>query len=632
MKRSATVAVCILGSAVLAGSALFVHRHEVGLKLGSKPAASASAASGAAIARSPLSREGWQVGAQYVQAVEYHLTLGQESEPEQAGQGLNLGVKGELRSVVYEASAERVKVRYELASVQLESATPTPEAESGKKVCQAALAQPFAVEYDAGGRALQLLVQPDLEPIALGVLRELVATSQLTQPASPAQQWSALESDVTGEYQAEYLAAGALAWQRQKSSYARIASPQGLRAAGKASPRIRGALTRFKLDDWGRAAELESHSEVSTPPALDGAGPLFVSVTDVRLRFVSRSKLAPGATAVPAGLQLVALTPGVDDFARAAGETDRAIVQGATPKQLLGDLDKVEPGDHQGASTVQVRMSALVRQQPSAIPPLISRLNAKNAPTILGALGSAGSPEAQKALADVTRDTGREGSVRQAAVDSMLSLENPTPEVPAALQTAMESEDPSLRNNSSLMLGVMSRRMGENEPEQAAAVNEKLVTDLNNATDTSDKLRLLGSLGNAGATQGLPQIAEALKSTDPAVRAQAASSLRFVKDPQADELLSSVMTTDEVVLVRSAAVAAAAFRNYAPLATALEGAAKDAEASLRLQVVATLGTLASEDGEALLLLDRMAQSDESKDVREHAKSALERINAAERNQ
>jgi hypothetical protein len=627
MKRSTTLASFVLFGALSSGAVWLMRQH--GAAPPSPATATSSKSDGARSAS--FSRAGWEVGTEYVHRLEYHVTLGQDAEQPQPGRGLDLTARGELRSRVYEASQERVKVRYELAAAKLESPLANAEDSSGKQATERALAQPFGVEYDTRGRALQLFVQPGLDSIALGIVRELISTAQLSLPELRAARWSALENDAAGEYQADYTQQSSLAVQRQKLTYARIPGPDGLKRVAGGGPKIRSALAKFRLDDWGRAAELESHFEVTTPPALDGGGPLFVANTDVRLRFVSRAKVGDTAPPDLAGLQATSLSPDARDFARAASDSDRALVGDATPQQLLRELEKLEPDDNQAASSVQVRMSALVRQQPSAVAPLMSRLNAKNAPTVLGALGSAGTPEAQKALADVTRDEHREGSVRQAAIDSMLTLEHPTNDVPEALRVAMASGDPALRNNSSLMLGVMSRRLAEEEPEKAAALNEKLATELAATSDTTEQLRLLGSLGNSGGTEGLSQIALALKSPDPAVRAQAASSLRFVEDPQADALLSEVMITDPTAIVRSAALGAAGFRNYEPLAAALERATKDPEQSLRLQLVTVLTGLAADSGDALVLLDRMAQTDPSKEVQDLAKRTLERAGATAQN-
>lgn len=632
MKRSAIVALFGLVAAALGGSAVSYRNGHGALpwNIAGTRGAAAAAATASGNREPSLSRAGWEVGTEYVQSFDYRVTIAQESEQPPAGQGFGVRAYGELRSQVLELSAERMKVSYQLISTKLESAAAEPAAASAMKLTESALARPFVVEYAAHGSALQLFVQPDLDSIALGVLREIVATTQITVPAEPAPRWSALETDAAGEYRADYTRSG-LALRRQKTEYVRVASKNGLRQAAQASPRIRAAFAQIQLDDWGRTAGLESHSDVATPPVVDGGGPLFVATTELRLRFISRGKVAVDPLRSLAGLRATSLSPDARDFARAASESDRALAGDATPQELLNELAKLPANDDQAASNVQVRMSALVRQQPSAIAPLLSRLDAKNAGTILGSFGAAGTPEAQKALADVTRDAGRDGGVRQAAIDSMLTLEHPTQDVPEALQVAMQSDDPSVRGNSSLMLGVMSRRLAEEQPEKAAELNQQLTSDLASASDATERLRLLGSLGNAGAVEGLPQLEQALKSPDPALRAQAASSLRFVQDPQADALLSQVLLTDAAVVVRCAALGAAAFRSYEPLATALEGAAKDPELSVRLQLVSALAALGADGGDALLLLDRMAQSDTHQDVRTKAKTELERGHAVARN-
>jgi hypothetical protein len=150
MKRSAIVAGFVLVTAAFGGgTTLFLQGHVLGLRSGHSAAPQAGAKPKTASAeRQSLSRAGWETGTEYVQAIEYHVALGQESAQQQPGQGIELKLRGELQSLVCEATAERVKVRYELASAKLESAVNNPAGAAGMKATEGALGQPFAVEFD----------------------------------------------------------------------------------------------------------------------------------------------------------------------------------------------------------------------------------------------------------------------------------------------------------------------------------------------------------------------------------------------------------------------------------------------------------------------------------------------------
>jgi HEAT repeat protein len=119
-------------------------------------------------------------------------------------------------------------------------------------------------------------------------------------------------------------------------------------------------------------------------------------------------------------------------------------------------------------------------------------------------------------------------------------------------------------------------------------------------------------------------ITQAFGSSDPAVRTAAAAALRFVPDPAADVLLSKAMTSDPEVTVRSAALMAAGYRAYDPLAQALETVAKDPDAKLRGALVSALTQMAQHDSQALVLLDWIATNDPSDEIRSQARGVLGR--------
>jgi HEAT repeat protein len=411
---------------------------------------------------------------------------------------------------------------------------------------------------------------------------------------------------------------------RKKLGYRRLAGARGLDADPRAPrPAIRAYRAEFALDDWGRVARAASSTEVATP--LMGDAPEFQSTSRLELRFVSRARRSGELPRRPGTFVERSLTLDPSDFEVSAQNADRSAVGSASFEQILGGLEGLKADDYQGMSGVQHRLAALFRLDAKAIDKAFAALNPRNAHVILGALGAAATPEAQKALALVAADPRRSTGERQSAVDAMFSLERPLPEARKALATLMNDPDPELKKNASYMLGIMSRRIAESDPGEAKALVGRLAADLASATNVDDRVRVLGALGNSGSPDSFQGISRSLASDDPAVRGASASALRFVPGAAADALLAKTITSDPDPGVRRAALMAASYRAYESVAPALESAAKhESDPSVRVATVATLATLAKEDGQSLILLSWMAQHDADAGVREQASKALQR--------
>jgi HEAT repeat protein len=585
---------------------------------------SASAESGSAdLARtaSVISRAGWEEGVEYVHALDYRMRFGSTTPDAADGASMDLHLTGQWKTTVSELRGSHATLAVEIANLGLEA--PRGASAVVDKV-KRAFARPLFVEFDGQGRALRAHVAPELEPIALGILRDVVTSLQFTTPEQPAVRWRALEFDPAGEYEADYQARSDGLFNRKKLGYRQLAGARGLNADPRAPrPVIRAYRAEFALDDWGRVARATSSAEVATPLMSDT--PEFQSTSRLELRFVSRARRTGELPRRPSAFIERSLTLDPGDFKVSAENADRSTVGSASFEQILGGLDGLKTDDYQGMSAVQHRLAALLRLDAKAVDQALAALNPQNAHVILGALGAAATPEAQKALARVAADPRRSAGERQSAVDAMFSLEQPLPEAREALTVLMNDPDPELKKNASYMLGIMSRRIAESEPDEAKALVGRLATDLASATNTDERVRVLGALGNSGSPDSFQSISRSLASDDPAVRGASASALRFVPGAAADTLLAKTITSDPDPGVRRAALMAASYRAYESVAPALESAAKrESDPSVRVATVATLATLAQQDGQSLILLEWMAHHDADAGVREQASKALQR--------
>jgi HEAT repeat protein len=572
-----------------------------------------------AVPRGPsFSAFGWQRGTEYVQELDYRFELAPAgAEPSAPAAGAALHVTGAWRTLVVGGPQGGTRLKVEIAHAAI--ANQNPAAAQAMAEASRSLARPFYVDYDAQGRALRLHLAKDTDRLALGILRELVSISQFSEPAPVTASWQALESDQSGEYRADYRSLGFGKFERVKALYVKANPAQSAGVFGGGVPVIGKALAVFELDDWGRSAKLDATHELSTPGAENGTG--YVSRTRLALKFLERRQgVEVGGDLT--NLVTLGLAPAASDVTDAAADLDRQLVDGADADSLLRELSQLAEGDRDGGFAIQTRLAALFRLDPRAIDKALSRLDAKNAANILGALGSAGTPAAQKALAAFASDTGRDAAERQLAVDSMLAVEHPTPELRGALKGMLSEKDPELKNNASLMLGVMAGR--DADPSATVDIVQQMSRELKTADSVNERIRLIDSLGNTRSDAALPALSEALASDNAEVRTAATAALRFVSDPAADRLLSTAITSDDSPDVRRSALIAAGYRAYEPLASALETVAKgDPSSAVRAQAVTTLQDMTQKDNQALPLLDWIAQNDKDPQVRARARRAVE---------
>jgi HEAT repeat protein len=558
-----------------------------------------------------FSRAGWEPGVAYAQTIDLSIGVGTRDK-DTVNQLFRLRLGGKLETLVSEVLGKEVRVRLRLVDAKLETGDKSIPAEVVR-----AFATPFFADYDERGRALRLHVPPDLDRTVRGILREIVSTTQLTTPEPAAARWSAVEADTTGDYKASYKTLSSTKIVRQKSGYVPAASQAGDKAS-QPKPDIVAYGAEFQIDDWGRVKELKCTSHLNA--AAGETETFFEARAELTLKTVSRSRETQGLPVSIAGLVAISITSDRGD-AEGTKNLDRQLVAGADVKGILDGITKEKDGQ---TARPRTRLEALFRLDPSAIKTALALLDEANAPTVLAALGGAGTAEAQNALRDVLRDERRSPAERLAAVDGAFGLENPTAETATTLEALTRSENPELKQNATLALGVTSARMAENDPTAAQGILQRLASDYTSAKSSDDRIRIVGGLGNTRSADSLATLTQAMASSDPAVRAAAAAALRFVPDPAADVLIAKAMTSDPDTNVRNAALLAAGYRAYDPLAQALATVSKDADANIRGMLVTTLAQMAQEDGEALVLLDWIANNDPSTEIRSRAQGALGR--------
>lgn len=476
-------------------------------------------------------------------------------------QQLGVVVEGVWAVGVIGAAPDHTVYRGELRDAQ---ATVTG---NGKRVDDHALAGALAVPYTftvaADGRLTQLAFPRDVDARARGTLVTLATSFQISPAAGLT--WEATEAGALGEYRVSYRRYGA---QLTKTK---------LRYTGDdAAARVLESATTIALrpDRW--------------PARITGAEKLQVGPAELAMEVSERITLehagtAPITVTTPPALEPIAIAalrtrPGDDP------DADRELVDGATLPDLLAELALVTNDGH-ASGYLFLRLAALFRLDAEAArgaarDVIAGRSKQPNA--VVGALGEAGTREAQTALAEVLARAPDEARMHAAAALGITRA--PTAETLAALATAATGTG-EIASTATLAVGNAARQLRATDPARAEAQLDTLLARLGAARDDSERALCLRALGNLGDPRMLDPVALALTSDSAMVRTAAAESLRHIPGARADELVIAALA-DPFDQVRSAAVFAAGFRDLerfaAPLSRALQ---REPELEVRRAIV-----------------------------------------------
>ena len=290
--------------------------------------------------------------------------------------------------------------------------------------------------------------------------------------------------------------------------------------------------------------------------------------------------------------------------------------------------------DTAARNRTQAQLSALFRIEPQAAADgedaiLHGDLDDNAKKRLCAALGAAGTPEAQHALADVLgAQAAPQARHKMDAAIALAQVKSPTAETVAALDDAMGSSDPGVASTATLASGAAVNQMNAgagNVPDFPGTQDavQKLIAALQSAT--TDPLRLvdLQALGNTGDMRAWPAIQPYLASPNVTLRAAAAFSLRFLTGDAIDAAILAAFT-DADTGVRRADVATIPYRsNVLPLMPALDTLMKsDPQTSVRIAVIEGLKSKLGQDDSVVELVTWAAAHDPASEVRNLARQVL----------
>jgi hypothetical protein len=571
---------------------------------------------------SPGGTSGWELGTRrmyrfdYTASGEYALA----GDADNTGR-LGMSVGGTISATVVDVAGDRRKVELTVTpsalDLQAMRLSITPDA------LRQELARPFIVTYDREGAAVGVSFPTAVARQASTLLRELVSLLQVTVRRHSA--WLAVEAEPGGdcEVSLERLADGRIA--KKKLRFVRVERNGALVAAEQAVavPAFERSTARYRVDRGGRVLDAEAeHVTVAKIDFVAGSVRSHVRAVFAHLSTDRPALARSGAGAGPARGSLPArpLTdiPSDRQTAPAPGaEAPRPVAE------LLTTLRRADEGGDPGAlHAAQQELTAAVARDPAALAALMAGKELTQ--PALSAVGAAGTPEAQAALLKLAADTKRPLAERQQALDAFHEVRDASDDSISKLMQIAE-DDPALRENALLAAGGLANRKRDSDPTSSTTWTETLVEAYGAARTTAERIQALDAIGNSGNAAGFDTLVAALSDADQTVRIAAVTNLRLMPAPRADQVLAGLLGGGTDPGLREAALFAIGFRQFGPLAPALESLLQsDPSAEIRMLALNTVVNFLRRDGAqaAEPLIRWSAEHDPDESVRRQAKTAL----------
>ncbi len=225
-------------------------------------------------------------------------------------------------------------------------------------------------------------------------------------------------------------------------------------------------------------------------------------------------------------------------------------------------LSKLSSMNEQEQNEAFNEISALLKKRPELMPQYL--YEAKNAPQgstqlnmLLGAMGSVGNADAQKAMLEVFRESDATQDTKEKIMAEItLSPEPLTNETKEFLnETYRKSDNQDLSNQAGFALGASLNN--ENDKQLV----QDLKKDYQQAENTEKKVYMLQVMGNDKKEDFKSELVSAAGSSNIKIRAAAADALRFANDDQTRTQLFS-LTGDSNPEVKISAYHAMTYQPY----------------------------------------------------------------------
>lgn len=562
----------------------------------------------------------WNAGASYQYELDTKrgMTIHKQDAADQA---LRYRVMGQLTLTVMGQDGNQVRLRADLLP---KSVDVTPN--SGKNDLDL-LAGTFYLIMTTRGEIKEYFFPKSMAVEARTLLSGIVNSLQILSTDGNSAQWQTIEADVSGQYSASYIAKDAATLEKSKNQYLRTRSPSGFLPMQKDTQYAVNSKAIFSLNEAG------------WPKSLSENEALEVSAMGMRVTGNIESTMKLAHVAIhpewignfPEGLESEKVSEAVA-AALSKKNADISLVGGRSFEQIALELNATSNNQR---SKAQARMAALFRVNPNEAKNAMREVlhgagddNSKR--RLIGALGNAGTPEAQHELVRLL-ETQDAGELRSNAAVALGLSKNPSNENLHALDKAADSKDSRVTNAAILATGNAVRNMNADQSGNTADAVQMLIDGLANASTDAQKNLYLDALGNTGDARALVAITPYLTNSSAPLRATATTALKFMAGSVADQAIVAAFSDSEM-LVRRAAVFTVAFRPVAGVLLALDTLLKnETEMTVRMEILTAMNTKLAEESAVIDSVTWAMENDPSPKVREFAKKIAEHVAASETN-
>lgn len=495
------------------------------------------------------------------------------------------------------------------------------------------LAVPFGIELSRGAEVVAYRFSDAPSTLVVGIRQALAAAFQAVDETGSVT-WTREELDATGRYRASYERQVDGTLLKRKLEYTQLEASRSVPTADASEllPKVPLSRQIIALDARGALVTLNSEERLES-----GGGqiaPVNAS-SKLELRLEAQTTLAPAA-ADRLREQLAEASRFASDAvwkSRAGDEQfDPARIGGRTLAGVLADLRALRNKTPVGSALPEkeradlfTALTAIIRSQPESRQKVVDLVKQADPLTdvLLDALGAAGVHDAQTALAGFL-DSGvtDEKQLRIAAI-ALSHTKNVSPEATTALVKLLNVK--GLRTQALYGLGTqVSTLRAAGQDARAKEVLALILDRLKVADDPIKLVTALRAVANAGDASAFPMVDPYLRSTDSVVRAAAVESLQEMSLPQADEIISRALSSDEDSQVRRAAARAASERAPSPLlvTAASRAALTDKNPHVRLSALAVLGRYLPRQPEVRSAIETVAAKDAEDAIRKEAAKML----------
>jgi hypothetical protein len=502
------------------------------------------------------------------------------------------------------------------------------------------LKQALIATVDSHGRIVAVQFAPNTAEISQSFARSILADMQFITPnkGDRLREWTQPEEDQNGKFLAHYQTASVfenrgslLSFRKTKVQFFPRPHPT---QPGQDKPQ--SELTIQPQGEW----------QGKFDPAIGQLQEL--SGEEIQKFIIANKEVGTDATKMSLKLQNVETLPNVQSLtaslhaqltaapiplsyqpseAEADAKVQQRTLGTSTLDSILADLDRAAAthNSHQDYTPLYLKIKALISLQPGTSSTFGDRLsNAKPDDLafqlIASALGAAGHPAAQSALAQVIlRAT--DPRVALALIPNLSAVEHPTSETIAALNQLASSLDPEISTTAQLALGTVAAK---SNPAQAKPIVDRFVQALQTTKQPGEQRHLLLVLGNVGTADLLPRLEPFVQSPDAALRSAATSALRNIAHPRVEQILIQILEQDTDENVRLEAAVALSLREMTLANFNAQTAAftKDRSTKVRLAVLNTLWQVRQAHPEVVSIVKNAAEKDSNQDVREAALGLL----------